>query len=246
MSEMKFIISIPAYNVEKYIEKCLTSVKNQTDTNFKCVITNDCSEDSTLEKIQKVISEDSRFFLINNDKRKDVMENTVTGIAIASPDDEDVIVNVDGDDWLIDENVLAKVRKVYEQKKVILTYGNYRIYPSGQKGHCSQYSQYVIDNNLYRKDAWRASHLRTFKYKLWKNIREKDLKHPEGHWMFPCADQAYMLPMLEMSGGNFHFFEEPLYTYNRETSLNANKDRAEVQRQNELIVRSREPYNKLY
>ena len=52
--------------------------------------------------------------------------------------------------------------------------------------------------------------------------------------------------MLEMSGGRFHFFDEILYIYNRETPLNTDKGRGEVQRQNELIVRNRKPYNKLY
>ena len=243
---MKFIISIPAYNVEKYIEKCLTSVKSQTDKNFKCVITNDCSEDSTLEKIQKIIFEDNRFVLIDNDTRKDVMENTINAIKIAKPHDEDVIVTIDGDDWLANKEVFQKVADKYFEKDILMTYGNYRIYPSGQKGHCSQHPEHVIDNNLYRKDAWRASHLRTFKYKLWKNIKEEDLKHPDGSWMFPCADQAYMLPMLEMSGGKFHFFDEILYIYNRETPLNADKGRAAKQRANEAITRSRNPYNKLY
>ena len=48
--------------------------------------------------------------------------------------------------------------------------------------------------------------------------------------------------MLEMSGGKFHFFDEVLYIYNRETPLNADKGRAVKQLANERITRSRKPY----
>lgn len=241
-----FVVTVPFYNVEKYIERCIESVRYQTYTNFVCVLTDDNSTDKSLKIAKDTVSDDQRFIIIDNKHRKDVMENTINAIKIAKPHDEDVIVTIDGDDWLANKEVFQKVADKYIEKDILMTYGNYRIYPSGQKGHCSQYPEHVINNNLYRKDAWRASQLRTFKYKLWKNIKEEDLKHPDGSWMFPCADQAYMLPMLEMSGGKFHFFDEILYIYNRETPFNTDKGRGKIQRENELIVRSREPYNKLY
>lgn len=245
MKNAKFIITVPFYNVEKYIERCIKTIQEQTYQNYKVVMTNDNSSDKSYDIALELIENDKRFSIISNKTRKDVMENTVNAIKIANPHDEDIIVTIDGDDWLHSKFVFEKVNRVYETKKVVLTYGNYQVYPSGQKGHCSQYSEYVIENNLYRKDSWRASQLRTFKYKLWKNIKEEDLKHPDGSWMFPCADQTYMLPMLEMSGGNFHFFDEILYVYNRETPLNTNKYKMDKTLQNEKITRSRKPYNKI-
>lgn len=240
-----FIVTVPFYNVEKYIERCIMSIKRQTYTNFVCILTDDKSVDKSLKIAKDITDNDPRFIIVDNKYRKDVMENTVNAIKIANPHDEDVIVTIDGDDWLASEEVFQKVSTKYFEKDILMTYGNYQIYPSGQKGHCSQHPEHIIKNNLYRKDSWRASHLRTFKYKLWKNIKEEDLKHPDGSWMFPCADQTYMLPMLEMSGGKFHFFDETLYIYNRETPLNADKGRAAKQLANEKIIRSRKPYKKI-
>lgn len=239
------IITVPFYNVEKYIERCINSIKNQTYKNFICVLTDDNSSDKTLNIAKHIASYDQRFVIISNEQRKDVMENTINAIKIVKPHDEDIIITIDGDDWLAHEKVFEKIAKKYQEKDILLTYGNYKIFPSEKIGHCSAYPKYVIENNLYRKDKWRASHLRTFKYKLWKNIKEEDLKHPDGSWMFPCADQTYMLPMLEMSGGKFHFFSEVLYVYNRETSLNADKVKGLKQLENEKITRSREPYKKI-
>ena len=41
--KIELTIIIPVYNVEKYIEKCIQSVINQTyDGGIECIIVNDC------------------------------------------------------------------------------------------------------------------------------------------------------------------------------------------------------------
>ena len=50
--EKRFSIIITAYNIEKYIEKSIESVKNQTFQNYELIVIDDCSTDRTLEKIR--------------------------------------------------------------------------------------------------------------------------------------------------------------------------------------------------
>ena len=45
-----------------------------------------------------------------------------------NPDDEDIIVTVDGDDWLASKDVLEIVKK--RRKFCWMTYGSYAEYPS--------------------------------------------------------------------------------------------------------------------
>lgn len=63
---MKPLISIiiPIYNVEAYLRRCLDSIKNQSFTNFECILINDGSTDSS-KKICEEYLDDSRFVLIN-------------------------------------------------------------------------------------------------------------------------------------------------------------------------------------
>ena len=52
---MKVSIIIPAYNVEKYIRKCLNSAIKQKfeETQYEIIVINDCSKHLTLKIIKK-------------------------------------------------------------------------------------------------------------------------------------------------------------------------------------------------
>ncbi|MBR2140366.1 MAG: glycosyltransferase family 2 protein [Phascolarctobacterium sp.] len=44
-----FSIVVPVYNVEKYLQRCLDSIVNQTFKNFECILVNDGSTDGSTE-----------------------------------------------------------------------------------------------------------------------------------------------------------------------------------------------------
>ena len=48
MKEPKLSVIVSVYNTEKYIEKCLDSLLNQTYKNIEIVVINDCSTDNSL------------------------------------------------------------------------------------------------------------------------------------------------------------------------------------------------------
>ena len=89
---------------------------------------------------------------------------------------EDILVFVDGDDWLIDDNVLERLNRFYNENGVWMTYGGMYCYPDGAPGNPqnTEYSDNIHTQNLYRKDLWRASHLRSFKWHLYKRINKAD------------------------------------------------------------------------
>ena len=53
MEKFKVSIIIPAYNVEKYIRKCLDSILKQTYKNLQVIIVDDVSTDGTKEIIEE-------------------------------------------------------------------------------------------------------------------------------------------------------------------------------------------------
>lgn len=56
----KISIIVPVYNVEKYLEKCVKSIINQTYTNLEILLINDGSTDNSLEICKKLIKIDDR------------------------------------------------------------------------------------------------------------------------------------------------------------------------------------------
>lgn len=61
MNSMPLIsVVVPAYNAERYIERCIKSVWNQTYTNWQMIIIDDGSKDNTLEKAINISKDDKR------------------------------------------------------------------------------------------------------------------------------------------------------------------------------------------
>lgn len=58
---------IPVYNVEKYLQKALHSVENQTFKSFEAIIVNDGSTDGSLNIINEFVERNSNFHLINQE-----------------------------------------------------------------------------------------------------------------------------------------------------------------------------------
>lgn len=58
-------VCIAAYNVGRFIDKCLTSVINQTLQNIEIIVVNDGSTDNTLDIIKKYAKKDQRIIIID-------------------------------------------------------------------------------------------------------------------------------------------------------------------------------------
>lgn len=215
MKKTHFKIIVPFRNVEKYIKKCIFSIKFQSYKDFQCVLIDDASTDETVERVKTYIKNDDRFFLIENDKNVGALENIFNGINFSQPDNEDVIVNLDGDDWFSNADVL-KLLSDYYQEDCWMTYGSHIEYPSGKKSKfCTRpVPTNIIKQNKFRESPWMTSALRTFKYHLWNKIDVQDLKNDDGNFYESAWDLAYMFPMLEMAGNKSKFVKEIVYVYN--------------------------------
>mgnify|MGYP001202067264 CR=1 FL=1 len=161
-------------------------------------------------------------------------------------EDEDVIILLDGDDWFASSQTLTHLNSYYSDNSCWLTYGSYILFPMGIPGpEPSEYPEDVINNNTYRKDSWRASHLRTFRRHLWDRLDPEDLKDDNGEFYKMTYDQAIMLPLLEMAGDRCKYIPEILHVYNKQNPLNVDKIKAAEQAQLAQVIRSKKPYERV-
>ena len=241
-----FKIIVPSYNNEKWLHACLKSVQLQTYDNYQCIIIDDCSTDSSSEIIEREIDKNSKFVFIKNDERKLALRNIYEAIEHSSPDNEDVIITLDGDDWFATKNVLEILNNKYKETDSWMTYGSYMEYPSRNRGKFSrEIPKEIIESNTFRESEWMSSHMRTFKYKLWKEINHDDLKDDNGNYYTMAYDQAIMLPILELASERSRFISDVLHVYNKENPISVDKTKALEQKRTAEEIRQKKRYERI-
>jgi glycosyltransferase involved in cell wall biosynthesis len=232
------------WNAETYISNCIKTLKNQKDKEFEVFLIDDMSTDKSVEVIKNLISDDLRFKLIVNIEKKFKLKNLDD--LISTFDDEDIIVELDGDDFLLGNDVITEIKKIYNNKNVWLTNGSF-MYTNGVNGFSSKANLSNI-----RTSVFTFSHLRTWKSFLWKSIPKDYFKDSDGNYFKSAADVAYTIPLLELSGEEHYVFNPKiLYVYNGDSPYNDHKNGSAsgggLQEQSRCanIIRNKQKLNKL-
>lgn len=213
------IILTTTYNCEPFVERSLLSIMSQRYRDFTCYITDDMSTDNTTQTIEKVIQNDNRFVLIKNTKKLYQPGNYDQIIKWENIDNNEICIEVDGDDWLPNSNVFTNISQIYEDSNVWMTSGSFK-YHDGRPGFANK----PMSENDIRKQTFTLSHLRTWKAWLWRRIKESDLRDENGDYWDVAGDLAFMFPMFEMSGlEHYRFLPDINYVYNESNPLNDHK-----------------------
>ena len=103
----KVSIIVPVYNVEKYLDKCLNSLVNQTLKDIEIIVVNDGSPDNSSKIIEKYKTKYSNIKVLNQDNQglSDARNNALHLVK------SDYIMYVDSDDY-INEDMVEKMYSV--------------------------------------------------------------------------------------------------------------------------------------
>lgn len=207
----RFVFIIPFRNVAPFISDCANSLLRQKYKNWIAIFCDDESTDRTTDRIPN----DKRFIIKRNEKRVTALLNIHNGIINSNLNDDDIICILDGDDYLIRPDTIDIIDGLY-QDDTLLTYGQY-VWPNGHAGHCAPYTNETF--KTLRTGGYWASHLRTFKYKLYKELLKQDpdlscYKNKDGEFYTMTYDIAMMTPLMEIAGfDTIKFNPIPVYYY---------------------------------
>ena len=134
---MKLSVIIPAYNSEKYITRCLDSIKSQQGAELEIIVVNDGSKDST-EEILKTYP-GITFVTIPNGGAANARN---TGLRMATGD---FVMFLDADDFL-KEGCLEKVFAKQQEKNADIVRFSYLEYYEGGKT--------LTPLNTFREEIW--------------------------------------------------------------------------------------------
>ncbi len=109
-----FSIIVPVYNVEKYVSRCIESIRSQTYDNWELILIDDGSTDNS-GKICDKYSADIRINIIHQNNQG-VSRARNKGIECAKGEN---ILFIDSDDWL-DKRALEEYQKGFDKKADIV------------------------------------------------------------------------------------------------------------------------------
>lgn len=167
----KISIIVPVYGVEQYIAKCLTSIQNQTFTDFECIVVDDGSPDNSIEIGKLTVQDDERFIFISK-PNGGLASARNFGLDKARGD---YIAFVDSDDWVEPDFLELPYNEITKYKADICLFSINHV---DQEGN----SELVLDNQLdqyYKKNDFLLSQdtitqfawSKLYKKEVWDKIR---------------------------------------------------------------------------
>ncbi|GET47132.1 glycosyltransferase [Capnocytophaga felis] len=108
-------VVIPCYNAEKYIERCLLSVLNQSYQNFDILLIDDASEDKTLKIISKF--NDNRLKIFRNATNKGIVYALNKDISEAKGN---YIARLDSDDLMQPNRIAQQISFLRENPEYVM------------------------------------------------------------------------------------------------------------------------------
>lgn len=239
--KMKFSVLIPVYNTEKYLEKCLQSVLNQTYQNFEIVIVDDGSTDNSSMICDKYRDIYSDKIIVIHKANQGLISARRVGIDNANGD---YCIFVDSDDY-IKENLLCELSRVLNKDETIdlLIYSfNYvqdnkivkqfhRIEQDGAVWNDSNRKE-IIEKLLYSNDVtpiWIKAVKTTF-------LKSDSTNYSQFYKKNMAEDYLQSLFLIS-NAKKIVFFYLPLYCYNyNDLSISRNFSAASIAKQNKLHV----------
>lgn len=99
---MLISVLVPIYGVEQYLERCLTSLFNQTSLeDIEFIFVNDCTQDNSMYILHKVIAEfpdlECKITILEHKENKGLAGARQTALNHATGD---YVLTVDADDWI--------------------------------------------------------------------------------------------------------------------------------------------------
>jgi glycosyltransferase involved in cell wall biosynthesis len=232
---------------EEFIARCLDSLLSQRYQHWHAYVTMDPWGDKTMERAAAAAGRDARIRICENRKRQYAMRNLIAGVGRSGSDPEDIIVVLDGDDWLATPHALQIVAETYAQYDCWMTYGSWIAdEPRWQGVQRGMWPAYATSTTDFRKAEWRGTALRTWKRWLWERIDDRDFRDWRGNYFVVTEDRAAMLPMLEMSGtGKARHIAEALMVYNRSNPHACGRTRYDEMIANAHYLGTRRAYARL-
>ncbi len=207
---IRFSIIVPVYNVEKYLDRCLQSICNQSFADIEIIIIDDGSNDSSSEIYEKYAGDDERIVIIRQ-ANQGLSAARNTGMNHASGE---YIIFVDSDDY-IDVDTCERFNTIIKKNAPDMIIGNAithegsLTYPMAHSNlHENmiytgiEYSRLAISAREWYSMVWLGCYSRRF-------IEQRSLRFKTGI----CHEDLEVQPRLFLDTKTIIYMDKPFYHY---------------------------------
>lgn len=185
-------VVVPVYNVEKYIERCIRSILEQTFSDMEVIVVNDGSQDSSIDIIHNTF-QDRRIKIVNKENAG-LPQARRTGFENATGR---YIVFVDADDWIENNMLQLLYEKIVSSHADIVCCG---VLIEDDEGTCIEEWRVEEETAYDPASAIRNLHSSRGVYQfMWNKIFSREVisgrDFPTGH--FVGEDYCTLIPIIE-------------------------------------------------
>lgn len=210
-------IIVPIYNVEKYLDKCIKSIINQTYSNIEIILVDDGSPDRCGQICDAYAKKDPRIQVLHK-KNGGLSDARNEGVKLATGK---YLAFVDSDDYIARDLVEKTLSKAEENQCDMVLYDYYYIEPNGREIR----STVVPDNKVISLEtepllllAATSACAKLFRRDFYLNV---NCPFPKGIYFEDLATTSIFF----MKARRVYYIKEPLYYYiNRENSIMTGKN----------------------
>lgn len=238
-SQTFFSIIVPVYNVEKYLEKCLNSLVNQTYENYEIILINDGSKDHSREICEKFEKKYRNKIKLINQENKGLSAARNVGMSCAKGN---YIFFIDSDDY-IEINTLELLQTATNTNPDIIAFQNvvegipdnknYHVKIDKQILSGQEYLSTCIDQTNLFVMVWRYVYSHEFIKKHQLSFHE-GIIHEDEEWSFMVLTLAKSVYF--MNEDFYHYVKRPNSVMTTK-NLRSNRDYIQVAKTLDTFVR---------
>lgn len=201
-------IIIPIYNMESYLDECLSSIEKQKwqENDIEVICVDDGSKDNSLAICRKH-SEKYPYIHVIHKNNGGVSTARNAGLDIAKGK---YIIWIDPDDYIA-ESFWQKIKSMLIKDYDLIFFDHYRVYDYGIKRRSYDISSHDIKQELFIKELHDgvkiASYLPT---KITKRFLWDNVKFPEN---ISLGEDSAVLPYVMLNAKKIYYLHDALYFY---------------------------------
>ena len=206
MNDCLVSVIVPIYNVEKYLNKCIESIINQTYKNLEIILIDDGSTDKSGKICDRFEKKDNRIKVIHQ-KNAGVSSARNTGIDSA---DGLWIAFIDSDDW-VEENYIKNLIENTSKDVDVVQCGYYRIVEEKKEQiNCAgkleiKNADEFLNGCLNPQTAYGLCHMKIIRKSIINDIRFNEK-------IVVCEDALFNI-QISRNMKYFKMIKQPLYNY---------------------------------